>query len=146
MPLDLATILAGNDPTAGQQAQAYNQEQLGALQLAHPNSGIFAGLNNALAMGGMNQVPAEVSNIAEQKVEAQPDLAAAMAAPNPYQYMAGNPNMNPIARAQLLSGATPEASAQVRKTLADAALLQAQGGLAAWQLQQRQNPTLGRGL
>ena len=111
MPADLASILAGNDPTAGEQAQAYNQQLLAAAQLAHPSAGIFAGLNNALAMGGLNQVPGEVSNIAQQKVAAQPDLASAMAAPDPYQYMAANPGMNPIARAQLLSGATPGASA-----------------------------------
>lgn len=144
MPADLASLLSGNDPTAQEQAQAYEQQRLAELQLARPNMGIFAGLNNALAMNSLGQVPGLVGDVAQQKVAAQPDLASAMAAPHPYQYMAANPGMNPIARAQLLSGATPEASAQLRKTLADAALLQAQGGLAQWQLQQRQNPTVGR--
>lgn len=123
MPADLASILAGNDPTAVEQAQAYNQQLLAAAQLAHPSSGIFAGLNNALAMGGLNQVPGEVSNIAQQKVTAQPDLASALASPDPYQYAAANPNMNPIALAHILQS-TPLEAAQTRGAATTAGLQQ----------------------
>ena len=118
---DFASILSGADPTAAAQAQAYELQRQGELQLGRPDTGIFSGLADVLAGQNLNRVPAMVGDIAQQKIAAQPDLARLLAADNPWAAVAADPTANPIAQAQILSS-TPGDVATAKKTSMDAAL------------------------
>lgn len=125
---DLQSIISGLDPTAAMQLQALQGQNI-AAGAANPanwqGQGIFGGLARQIALGqGMAGARDAVSQVVNARVAAQPDLAAALAASDPFQYAAANPGMNPIARAQILQS-TPEQVAATRNQMADAAYRQA---------------------
>jgi hypothetical protein len=60
-------------------------------------------------------------------MQALPDLSAAYASDNPYQWVQNNPNASPLARAMILN-ASPLQVAQAKRAGADAGLLQSQIG------------------
>jgi hypothetical protein len=122
---DLATILSGTDPTDPQQLQALQGQNI-ASAAANPlywgNQGVFGGLARQMALsGGMNQARDALSQVVAAKTAAQPDLAAALASPDPYQYAASTPGMNPVARAPILQS-TPLEAAQARGAATQASL------------------------
>jgi hypothetical protein len=127
-------MLSGDDPTAPLQLQALQQNNI-ASAAANPanysSQGIFGGLARELALsGGMSGANDALTQIAQQKIAAQPDLAAALAAPQgPLNYAAQNPGMNPVARAPLLNIGTQQATETQTNALRNWALVNQFGGL-----------------
>jgi hypothetical protein len=104
---DLASIISGTDPTDPAQLQALQGQNIASVA-ANPlywqNQGIFGGLARQMALSqGMDMARSGVGATTAANLAAQPDLAAAMASPNPMGYPAANPNMDPVARARLIA-------------------------------------------
>jgi hypothetical protein len=117
---DLASIFSGVDPTSAMQLQALQGQNIaaGATNPQSWNQGIFGGLARQLALGqGMSMAQGGVNQAVQANLAAQPDLAAAMASPNPLSFPAQNPNMDPVARARLLAAyGSPGARLQLGET------------------------------
>jgi hypothetical protein len=125
---DLQSLISGVDPTAAMQLQALQGQNIASGAVNPENwqgQGIFGGLARQMALGqGMDMARGGVNQAVQANLAAQPDLAAMMASPNPLEYPAQNPGMDPVARARALA---QFGGPQARETMADAAYRAAAG-------------------
>lgn len=115
----LASILSGSDPLAPQILPGYMGSQYTSAALDNSfgmNAGPFGALAKTLAgvMGG-NAMRESVPQVTAARTAALPELAKLYASDDPYKELASNPgSYSPVAMAQLLAGASPEAVAKAR--------------------------------
>ena len=102
----LAGIISGTDPMAPVEMRALQAQQLGqsALDTSQwANQGIGGALGRMIAAARGNAAADQIAQIAQARVAAMPDLAAAYASGDPYRWAADNPGSSPLARAMLLN-------------------------------------------